>query len=182
MGQEGPSGSGSFWSSLPGVLTGLAALITAGAGVYALTRDNAEAGPARPEAALNAQAPAPAAAEPPKALAGSGRVSAKEMVPESDPPAAAAVEPGTCIAGYVWREARPGDRVCVTPATRDETAAENDTAASRRSPTGGPYGENTCLSGYVWRDAYEGDAVCVEPAVRDRARADNRAANERVVR
>lgn len=33
--------------------------------------------------------------------------------------------PDTCKEGYVWREARPGDHVCVTGATRTRTTEEN---------------------------------------------------------
>jgi hypothetical protein len=30
--------------------------------------------------------------------------------------------PDTCQQGFVWREARPGDHVCVTPETRSQAA------------------------------------------------------------
>src|SRR5262249_2014866 len=69
--------------------------------------------------------------------------------------------PDTCKNGFVWREARPGDNVCVTPQTRSQTAADNRMAAFRRSPNGGPYGPSTCKQGYVWREAFPGDLVCV---------------------
>ena len=36
------------------------------------------------------------------------------------------------ISGFVWREARPGDKVCVTPDVRARTATENRAAASTR--------------------------------------------------
>ncbi len=39
--------------------------------------------------------------------------------------------PDTCQEGYVWREAFPGDHVCVLPATRKQ-AAEDDAAATSR--------------------------------------------------
>jgi|SRR5688572_1777809 len=80
--------------------------------------------------------------------------------------------PDTCISGYVWREAIPGDNVCVTPATRSQTAYDNSQAAARRDPTG-VYGSNTCISGFVWREAYDGDVTCVTPATRAQARYDN---------
>lgn len=83
-----------------------------------------------------------------------------------------------CVAGYVWREARPGDLVCVTPAVRSATAADNGAAAARRAG-GGPFGPDTCVSGYVWRDAFPGDHVCVTPATRTEAAADNAAATDR---
>jgi hypothetical protein len=74
--------------------------------------------------------------------------------------------PGTCASGYVWREAFPGDLVCVDPSQRDQAAADNAAAPARVDPNGA-YGPLSCVSGYVWRDAYDGDAVCVEPWVRD---------------
>ena len=37
----------------------------------------------------------------------------------------------TCVQGYVWREAVPGDHVCVTPETRAQAAQDNSLAASR---------------------------------------------------
>ncbi|MCA0155348.1 fibronectin type III domain-containing protein [Tsukamurella sp. M9C] len=89
--------------------------------------------------------------------------------------------PDTCKQGFVWREARTSDRVCVTPSTRTATAEENRLAASRRQPGGGAYGPNTCRQGFVWREAYAGDVVCVTPASRSRAHADNAAASSRRV-
>jgi len=73
-----------------------------------------------------------------------------------------------CAQGYVWREASPIDRVCVTPATRTQTAADNASAASRHLPN-----STTCVQGYVWREAYPGDVVCVTPATRAQARTDD---------
>ena len=79
-----------------------------------------------------------------------------------------------CLRGYVWREARSEDHVCVTPQSRQRVALENRLAAARRLPGGGAYGPETCVSGFVWREAYDGDTVCVEPAARTRAREENR--------
>jgi hypothetical protein len=90
--------------------------------------------------------------------------------------------PDTCKNGFVWREARPGDHVCVTPQTRSQTAADNRMAASRRSPNGGPYGPDTCKQGYVWREAFPGDLVCVPPQTRAQAAEDNSLAASRRVR
>jgi hypothetical protein len=87
--------------------------------------------------------------------------------------------PDTCKNGFVWREARPSDHVCVTPATRQTTWDENALADSRREPNGGPYGPNTCKQGFVWREAFDGDVVCVTPDRRTQAKADNAAAAER---
>jgi hypothetical protein len=38
----------------------------------------------------------------------------------------------TCKQGYVWREAFPGDHVCVPPQTRAQAAEDNSLAVSRR--------------------------------------------------
>ena len=40
---------------------------------------------------------------------------------------------GRCVDGYVWREAYPGDHVCVTQETRARTAIQNDRAPYRRA-------------------------------------------------
>jgi hypothetical protein len=79
-----------------------------------------------------------------------------------------------CKSGYVWRDARDGDGVCVTPAERAEAKAQNANAANNRRPGGGPYGPNTCRDGYVWREAFAGDVVCVTPFERDKAKTQNR--------
>ena len=71
-----------------------------------------------------------------------------------------------CRQGYVWREAVPGDHVCVTPAIRQQAAEDNAQAGARRQPGGGAYGPNTCVDGYVWREARPDDVVCVTPETR----------------
>lgn len=96
------------------------------------------------------------------------------------PVAAQPFGPDTCISGFVWREAAPGDNVCVTPATRDATAAQNAQAVANRDPNGA-YGSNSCKQGFVWREAFDGDVVCVTPDVRAATLADNaQAASRRV--
>lgn len=85
----------------------------------------------------------------------------------------------TCASGYVWREAFPGDVVCVEPWVRDQMASDNASQAGRYDPNG-PYGEFSCVSGYVWRDAYDGDGVCVEPWVRSQVHSDNALAGSRI--
>ncbi|MFT3860995.1 hypothetical protein [Micropruina sp.] len=76
-----------------------------------------------------------------------------------------------CVQGWVWREARSSDHVCVTGATRAQVAADNAVKASRW--VNGAYGPHTCVQGYVWREAYSGDDVCVGGAQRSQAAADN---------
>jgi hypothetical protein len=111
---------------------------------------------------------ATAAADPTK----SGRASVR-LVPQTPP------SPPRCRPGFVWREALPGDYVCVTPVTRALAQRDNVAAASRRNPSGGPYGPDTCLSGFVWREATPNDHVCVTPATRAQTLADNSQAASR---
>jgi hypothetical protein len=85
----------------------------------------------------------------------------------------------TCIQGYVWREATPSDRVCVTPETRTQTAEDNSTAASRIDPVDRTYGPFTCVQGYVWRETTPNDLVCVTPGTRSQAASDNNQASSR---
>lgn len=87
--------------------------------------------------------------------------------------------PARCKMGFVWREARSGDRVCVTPQRRTQVRQENRLADQRRQPGGGAYGPDTCRQGYVWREAVAGDRTCVRPQSRTQARRENRAAFER---
>jgi hypothetical protein len=87
----------------------------------------------------------------------------------------------SCLAGFVWREAVPGDHVCVTPETRTQTTQDNQLADSRRSPSGGDYGPDTCRPGFVWREAVPNDHVCVTPLNRTQANEDNQLAASRRV-
>lgn len=87
---------------------------------------------------------------------------------------------GACAPGYVWREARPNDRVCVPPASRTQAAADNHLAAARRAARGGAYGAATCKTGYVWREAFAGDTVCVTPETRARTAEENTRAATRL--
>lgn len=93
--------------------------------------------------------------------------------------AQAAPHPDTCTDGYVWREAYPGDHVCVLPATRAQAVEDNRLAATRREPQGGAYGPDTCKAGFVWREARADDHVCVTPEVRAQAARDNLLAHTR---
>ncbi|MET0901410.1 MAG: hypothetical protein ABWY45_26140 [Mycobacterium sp.] len=108
------------------------------------------------------------------ALAALGVVGAPQAAAEPLP-----YGPDTCIQGFVWREARPGDTVCVTPGVRGRTAAENANPQANRQLGGGPYGPDTCVQGFVWRDAFPGDHICVTTSVRTEAAQDNQAAPSR---
>jgi hypothetical protein len=88
--------------------------------------------------------------------------------------------PGQCKQGFVWREARPNDHVCVTPQTR--AAVRDQNRQRTRLWVSGAYGPHTCVQGYVWREAFQGDDVCVAPGFREQTRRDNSEAPRRVAR
>ncbi|WP_372407291.1 hypothetical protein [Streptomyces luteireticuli] len=116
------------------------------------------------------------------ALAGTVMMAATAAVLAVSPSAAAQdFGPDTCLQGYVWREARPSDHVCVTGATRDRARYDNSQAVKRRDPGHGGYGPYACREGYVWREAFKGDMTCVEPSTRAEARRDNQLADSRKV-
>lgn len=83
--------------------------------------------------------------------------------------------PDTCIQGLMWREARTGDTVCVTPNFRSRTATENASPDANKDPNGA-YGPESCAQGFVWREAFDGDTICVTPAIRSENLAANAAA------
>lgn len=80
-----------------------------------------------------------------------------------------------CRTGYVWREATPGDFVCVSVHQRYDAGLQNQAGRYNRQPGGGAYGRDTCRQGYVWRETYPGDHVCVTPSEREAARRENAA-------
>ena len=86
----------------------------------------------------------------------------------------------TCASGYVWREATPQDRACVTPDARGRAAKQNAEAASHRIANPPPNSPAPCQAGYVWREAIAGDVVCVTPAERTQTAEDTRLAPSRV--
>jgi hypothetical protein len=83
--------------------------------------------------------------------------------------------PTTCVPGYVWREAFPGDHVCVLPSVRQQAANDNREAAERAGSDG------QCKSGYVWREARGRDHVCVTPETRQQAEDDDAARASRTL-
>jgi len=87
----------------------------------------------------------------------------------------------TCKAGFVWRQTRPADVVCVTPAARHRAALENATAGShqRRIHIKG-HVRVFCTSSFVRREAYEGDTVCVSAIAKRLTAQDNAAAFNRI--
>jgi hypothetical protein len=90
--------------------------------------------------------------------------------------------PKTCIEGYVWREAFPGDQVCVRPTVRVQAAFDNSQVSVRVQPGGGASGPFTCRNGFVWREAQPDDKVCVIPPNRTQAQRDNLLAEHRYLR
>jgi hypothetical protein len=95
--------------------------------------------------------------------------------------------PERCMLGFVWREARSYDKVCVSAGDRAAVRDEDNHAAERKNPMGGPFGPDTCNQGFVWREAIvpnpslgdPPDHVCVPPAARDRERLNNQQAGGR---
>ncbi|MGW2376153.1 MULTISPECIES: hypothetical protein [Kitasatospora] len=81
--------------------------------------------------------------------------------------------PDTCRQGFVWRDARPGDHVCVIPQHRTDAASDNSQAGARTLQNG------FCVSSFVWREAWAGDHVCVIPQHRTDAASDNSQADDR---
>jgi hypothetical protein len=75
----------------------------------------------------------------------------------------------------VWREAFARDYACVSPAARDQAAADNAAAPSHRVGRGF-LGPRHCKQGYVWREIRSTDKVCVTPEARDRTQEENRLA------
>ncbi|MBX3431292.1 MAG: hypothetical protein KF779_17025 [Hyphomonadaceae bacterium] len=122
---------------------------------------------------------------PPSDLANMGRgatpAPSRRRAEVSATPGIAPGEPNgrDCRTGFVWREARPGDVVCVTPESRTLVRHENASATARVSP-GGAYGPHTCIAGFVWREAFDGDVVCVTPERRSQVREENATAVTRV--
>jgi hypothetical protein len=53
------------------------------------------------------------------------------LAPSRRNPAGGPFGPDTCLQGFVWREAYPGDHVCVVPATRSAAWADNREAPNR---------------------------------------------------
>lgn len=97
-----------------------------------------------------------------------------------------------CINGYVWRQARADDLVCVTPQVRSDTVMDNRLwmtrttglvaahcmnqpclLARRNEEMQGPTTPRPCLNGFVFREAYAGDYYCVTPQTRAQAKYDN---------
>ena len=77
-----------------------------------------------------------------------------------------------CKTGFVFREAGPFDRVCVTKAVHDQVLKDNAAAATNRAGAGA-VGPDTCKNGFVWREAFPLDRTCVLDALRTQAKLDN---------
>jgi hypothetical protein len=83
-------------------------------------------------------------------------------------------EAAACKSGFVYRDLRNGDGICVTPAERAEGKQQNAAGANTRKADG------LCRDGYVYRDAWNGDGVCVTPFERGKAKQQNAMHGSRV--
>jgi hypothetical protein len=186
---RGPGGSPRRRPRRPLVLAAIAAVLLVPAVLVPVAVATSRRKPPPPATTLNGPTAAPATVTTRRPTAAPATVTPTAQpppTPTAQPPPTPTAQPPTippthpdCIQGYVWREAIPGDHVCVTPEVRDQAAEDNRLADSRRSPTGGDYGPDTCLQGYVWREAVPSDHVCVTPETRDQAAEDNRLADSR---
>ncbi len=168
-------------SGVGAALAVIAALALGAVAVFGLTRPPApQATPSPAATPLVLIITASPVATAPPTSASPTEAPPTSAPPTEPPPTAPPVDPNTCIAGYVWREAFAGDFVCVTPDERQRVADDNAAAASRVDP-GGAYGPNTCVAGFVWRVARPEDLVCVVPEERQRVADDNAAASSRRV-
>lgn len=108
--------------------------------------------------------------------------------------AAGTLDPRLCISGYVWREAVPGDLVCVLPEERDihipnDNAQHSAHSQLRFVPDGCPLINHKarscrvleCIAPFVWRFVTPADKVCVPPERAAQVAADNAAAASRQI-
>ena len=89
------------------------------------------------------------------------------------------LNPETCAEGFVWREATPVDKVCVTRRRREAVARAN---ASGRRMTTCPEGQVHRLAVAARPGVDRGDILCVSPADRNLVREENAAAYSRTFR
>jgi serine/threonine protein kinase len=137
--------------------------------------------PAQPQMAIQPQSaqpqPQPETATKQSQPQQIARKDATTSSASSDPASASQTSNG-CTKGYVWREATPEDRICVTPQVRQQVAFDNSQVEDRRSAAA--YDPETCVDGYVWREATPDDRVCVTPQVRQQTLQDNAQAQSRI--
>ncbi|MFI6453847.1 hypothetical protein ACIBF6_20080 [Streptosporangium amethystogenes] len=79
-----------------------------------------------------------------------------------------------CLEGYDYREAVAGDKVCVTPAAREQARIDNYDA-----PRWVDYETGGCLHVRRWRLITPDDHVCITPETEQQIIADNQAAPSR---
>ena len=89
--------------------------------------------------------------------------------------------PDTCLVGWVWRDAFPGDHVCVTGDVRAQAAEDNRLAFSRLVFISLPPLPIIvrCGFGFVRRQASPTDGVCVTEQTKNQAAFDNSQASFR---
>jgi hypothetical protein len=82
---------------------------------------------------------------------------------------------GQCKSGFVWREARHEDHVCVTSESRRRAQEDAGEQLKRTVP-----GSDTCVQGFVWRETTPDDHICVTGKTRTESAEENRLAASRV--
>jgi CubicO group peptidase (beta-lactamase class C family) len=93
------------------------------------------------------------------------------------PSSGRAQAPGGCQAGFVLRDAVPGDTTCVTPEVHEQALRDNAAIDQRRGENA--FGRIDCVDGFVARKITPEDKACVTPEVRQQILTDNAAAPAR---
>src|SRR5437879_2092442 len=82
-----------------------------------------------------------------------------------------------CRQGFVWREAFPGDYVCVTPEARSQAAQDNRSASGSNDHQ---FRAGACTQSLLSSVDDQHDLVSVPPAMRQQIWDDNAGASGRV--
>ena len=131
--------SKSWFLTLPGFLTALAAVVTAITGLVAaisnlLPRSSAPATTSDTQDCIAGYVWRQANREDRVCVTEETHLRTlqdNELAGSRRNPAGGPYGPDTCRVGFVWRDAFPGDRVCVTLETRAQAAEDNRQAALR---------------------------------------------------
>jgi hypothetical protein len=153
-----------FWTSLPGILTGLAGLLTAAVAVAGLflPKSDGRAATHPPQRDAIAQAERTSRA----ISRDSNHRSLRAAVANRTPNPTGTRDPSPT--------STPISSTTSTPAPKPTS-----TRTPPPTPTPGPDPKIGCAKGYVTRDAVAGDQVCVTPQTRQQAREDNAQASAR---
>jgi hypothetical protein len=132
------NGTKSWFTSLPGVLTTLAAIVTATGGLIAALppawRGQSAPEPVKKHACMAGYVPRRAVADDLVCVT----LETHQQTLQDNMLAGSRRNPGggdygadSCVYGYVWREAFKNDHVCVTSDTRAQAYEDNQQAAAR---------------------------------------------------